>query len=43
LAGFNEYARTELRCEPEPPTQTMWWTHPKWGLTTMRKLRVDHD
>ena len=43
LAGFNEYARTELRCEPEPPTQTMWWTHPKWGLTTMRRLRVDHD
>jgi hypothetical protein len=43
LAGFNEYARSELRCEPEAPTQTMWWTHPKWGLTTMRRLRVDHD
>ena len=43
LAGFNEYARTELRCEPEAPTQTMWWTHPKWGLTTMRRIRVDHD
>lgn len=43
LAGFNEYARSELRCEPEPPTQTMWWTHPRWGLTTMRRIRVDHD
>lgn len=43
LAGFNEYARSELRCEPEPPTQTMWWTHPKWGLTTIRRIRVDHD
>lgn len=43
LAGFNEYARSELRCEPEAPTQTMWWTHPRWGLTTMRRIRVDHD
>lgn len=43
LAGFNEYARSELRCEPEAPTQTMWWTHPKWGLTTLRRIRVDHD
>lgn len=43
LAGFNEYARSELRCEPEAPTQTMWWTHPKWGLTTIRRVRVDHD
>jgi len=43
LAGFSEYAKTELRCEPEPPTQTMWWTHPRWGLTTIRRIRVDHD
>lgn len=43
LAGFSEYAKSELRAEPEPPTQTMWWTHPKWGLTTIRRIRVDHD
>jgi hypothetical protein len=43
LAGFSEYAKSELRAEPEPPTQSMWWTHPKWGLTTMRRIRVDHD
>lgn len=43
LAGFSEYAKSELRAEPEPPTQTMWWTHPKWGLTTIRRVRVDHD
>lgn len=43
LAGFSEYAKNELRAEPEPPTQTMFWTHPKWGLTTIRRLRVDHD
>ena len=43
LAGFSEYAKSELRAEPEPPTQTMWWTHPKWGLTTIRRVRVDQD
>jgi len=43
LAGFSEYAKSELRVEPEPPTQTMFWTHPKWGLTTIRRIRVDHD
>ena len=43
LAGFSEYAKTELRAEPEPPTQTMFWTHSKWGLTTIRRIRVDHD
>jgi len=43
LAGFSEYAKSELRAEPEPPTQTMFWTHPKWGLTTIRRIRVDHD
>lgn len=43
LAGFSEYAKSELRAEPEPPTQTMWWTHAKWGLTTIRRIRVDHD
>jgi len=43
LAGFNEYARSELRCEPGPPVQTMFWTHAKWGLTTIRRIRVDHD
>ena len=43
LAGFSEYAKSELRAEPEPPTQTMWWTHAKWGLTTIRRVRVDHD
>jgi len=43
LAGFSEYAKNELRAEPEPPTQTMFWTDPKWGLTTIRRLRVDHD
>ena len=43
LAGFSEYARSELRCEPGPPTQTMFWTHPKWGLTTIRRLRVDYE
>ena len=43
LAGFSEYAKSELRAEPEPPTQTMFWTHSKWGLTTIRRVRVDHD
>lgn len=43
LAGFSEYAKSELRAEPEPPTQTMFWTHQKWGLTTIRRVRVDRD
>jgi hypothetical protein len=43
LAGFSEYAKNELRAEPEPPSQTMFWTHEKWGLTTIRRVRVDQD
>lgn len=43
LAGYSEYAKSEMRAEPEPPTQWLFFVHPKWGVTTMRKVRVDHD
>lgn len=40
LAGFNEYAKNELRAEPEPPSQTMFFVHPHWGITSRRRIQV---
>jgi predicted phosphodiesterase len=41
LAGFSEYAKTELRAEPETPTQSMFFVHPEWGITSRRRIQVD--
>jgi len=40
LKGFDEYAMG-LRFEPTPPAQSMWWTHPKWGVTFETQIWVD--
>ena len=33
LKGFDEYARRMLRAIPTPPSQALWFTHPKHGIT----------
>lgn len=43
LAGFSEYAKNELRAEPELPSQSMWFVHPHWGITSRRRIQVDRQ
>jgi hypothetical protein len=33
LKGYDEYARRGLRAPPSPPSQLLWFTHPKHGIT----------
>lgn len=41
LAGFSEYANREIRARPEPPSQWLFWVHPKWGITTHRLVKLE--
>lgn len=41
LAGFSEYANREMRARPEPPSQWLFWVHPKWGITTHRLVKLE--
>ncbi len=40
LAGFSEYAKNEIRAEPELPSQSMFFVHPHWGITSRRRIQV---
>ena len=40
LVGFNTFAR-DLRATPEPPTQTLFFIHPRRGVTCRWPIRVD--
>lgn len=40
LKGYDEYSMT-FRFEPKAPSQSMWWTHPKWGITYETQVWVD--
>ena len=33
LKGYDEYARRMLRAVPAPPSQALWFNHPKHGIT----------
>ena len=33
LKGFDEFAQSALRAEPQPPSQNLWFTHPNYGIT----------
>lgn len=33
LKGYDEFAAKGLRASPSAPSQAMWWTHPKHGIT----------
>lgn len=40
LAGFSEYAKNEIRAEPETPSQSLFFVHPVWGITSRRRIQV---
>lgn len=40
LKGFDEYAMSN-RFPPSAPNQSLWWTHPQYGITFECKVFVD--
>jgi hypothetical protein len=40
LPGYSEFAR-DLRFEPAPPSQSMFFVHPQWGVTTRREILLE--
>lgn len=40
LPGYSEYAK-RFRMDPEPPSQTLLFTDPKYGLEQVREIRLD--
>ncbi len=43
LKGYDEYARTFLRVPATRPSQALWFTHPKRGITFATQVYVDQD
>lgn len=41
LKGWDEYARSALRAPPSPPSQPLWFVHPRRGITSRWEIRVD--
>lgn len=41
LKGYDEYARRFLRAPATPPSQNLWFTHPKWGITARWEVLVE--
>lgn len=41
LKGWCEYAKNQLNAPPLPPTQPLWFHHPKYGITSRWEIRVD--
>lgn len=41
LKGYDEYARTFLRAEPSRPSQSLWFVHPEFGVTSRVSVYVD--
>ncbi|QEL26168.1 hypothetical protein FQV39_28825 [Bosea sp. F3-2] len=41
LKGWDEYARSALRAPPTPPSQPLWFVHPRRGITSRWEIRVD--
>jgi hypothetical protein len=40
LIGYNEYARLVLRAPPAAPKQSLFFVHPKWGVTVQRGINL---
>lgn len=34
LVGFDEFAAKHLRARPSPPSQALFFVHPRWGVTS---------
>lgn len=41
-AGHSEYARTRIRAEPHPPSQTLFFVHEERGVTATRLIDVNN-
>lgn len=41
LCGPSEYSR-DLRVEARPPSQSLFFVHPKWSVTTRREIILEH-
>lgn len=41
LKGWDEYAHTMLRAVPAPPSQALWFTAPRRGITTSCEIFLD--
>jgi hypothetical protein len=41
LKGFCEYAKNKLNVSPTPPSQPLWFSHPKYGITSRWDIRVE--
>lgn len=41
IKGFDEYVKNSLRAMPSPPSQPMWFVHPKRGITSRWNVKVD--
>lgn len=41
LKGYDEYAKNGLRAPISPPTQPLWFVHPKFGITSKWDVHVD--
>lgn len=41
LIGYNEYAKLQLRAPYQPPSQTLYFVHPDWGITAPWAVFVD--
>lgn len=40
VPGYSEFAR-DLRFEPASPSQSMFFVHPQWGVTTRREILLE--
>lgn len=41
LKGWDEYVQKALRAPPLPPSQQLWFIHPKWGRTAAREVLLE--
>jgi hypothetical protein len=43
LKGFDEFAHLALRAAPEPPIQALWFTHPRFGITSQWPIFCEQE
>lgn len=43
LKGFDEYAAYGLRAEPAPASQSLWFCHPKYGVTAQWEVLLEGE
>ncbi len=41
LKGYCEYSKNALNAPPAPPTQPMWFHHPRYGITSRWEIMVE--